>query len=484
MRFKVKDLLNLTMYRRVLYLLLFLLFLGIIFNLTGRMPYDYKSIIFTTIALFIICNAFNLLLAKIFNAKTNFESATITSLILALVSGPFSSIERLPVLLFLGVAAMGSKYLIAYNKKHIFNPAVLAIMLTGILLNMGASWWIEDTSTVIFIILGGLWINYKIKRLEMVFVFLAIYFVSVFLRRGFDISLFLAPSVWFFTLVMLVEPLTSPSTKKNQIIFSTIVGFSYVLMQYFLPTFPYRLETSLLIGNIYAFVAVPSFNTYLIFNRKEQAAKNTWTFYFTPSKKFNFIPGQFLEWTLPHKKLDARGVRRYFTIASSPKEELVSVTMRIFENSSSFKNALLKMNEGDVITVSNPLGSFVLPHEKSEKLAFLAGGIGVTPFRSMVKHLLDENEKRDILMIYSNKTEEEAAFKNLFSEAESVGLKTVYVNTDADGFVDENKIKDEIPDYKERVFYLSGPEPMVKAFKQILSKLGVKGIKTDYFTGY
>ncbi|HBO97684.1 MAG TPA: oxidoreductase, partial [Candidatus Omnitrophica bacterium] len=129
------------------------------------------------------------------------------------------------------------------------------------------------------------------------------------------------------------------------------------------------------------------------------------------------------------------------------------------------------------------------------KLVFIAGGIGITPFRSMIKYLLDMDERRDIILLYSNFKPDDIIYKDIFDQAgKRLGIKTVYTITDKpcpkdwageNCFIDEAMIKKAVPDYKERTFYLSGSHNMVVAFSEILPKMGVKKsrIKSDFFPG-
>ena len=480
-----KSLNQITMYRLMLYFLLVLLATATFLSLIKILPYDPLNILLGGVFLVAICNLANYLFSKLFKAKTNFESASITALILSLIVGPFSFFESWPILAFIGFAAMASKYVFAFKKKHIFNPAATAVFLSAIIFQTGASWWVGSIQLLPIIIVGGLLVLIKIERLELIASFLAVYFFTGLVGRGLSASLFLAPVIWFFVLVMLVEPLTSPSTKKRQMAFGAFVAIFYFGLQKFLPTFAYGLETSLLAGNIFSFFISPSFNLVLVLRKREKVAKDTWAFSFEPMSDFNFVPGQYLEWTYPHKNSDSKGVRRFFTISSSPEETYVMVTLRaLTKKLSSFKKALLEMKQGEQIVASSPMGEFVLPEDKNIPLCFIAGGIGITPFRSMAKHLLEKGEKRDIVLLYSNRKKAEIAFEELFDEAEEVGVKTFNIITERDGYIDEKMIAEKVPDYRERAFYVSGPQPMVEAFKKMLSKMKVKSIETDFFPGY
>jgi ferredoxin-NADP reductase len=141
-------------------------------------------------------------------------------------------------------------------------------------------------------------------------------------------------------------------------------------------------------------------------------------------------------------------------------------------------------------------GDFVLPKNKEEKLVFIAGGIGITPFRSMIKYLTDIKEARDIVLFYLAATPDEFVYKDVFENAKSVGVKTIYMITDSKnvpngwaggvGRISAEIIEKDITDFKTRKFYLSGPNAMVDNYKKIIKSMGIKrsSIITDYFPGY
>jgi ferredoxin-NADP reductase len=161
---------------------------------------------------------------------------------------------------------------------------------------------------------------------------------------------------------------------------------------------------------------------------------------------------------------------------------------------SAFKQTLLRLKVGDTVSAGQLAGDFTLPTNTKKKLVFIAGGIGVTPFRSMVQYILDTG-KRDVVMFYSNKKADEVAYYDILERArEQVGMKTIYALTDDtrsfagsyNGMISPEIIKKEVPDYRERTFYISGPRGMVLAFEAALKDLGIKQtrIKTDYFPGF
>ncbi len=235
----------------------------------------------------------------------------------------------------------------------------------------------------------------------------------------------------------------------------------------------------------------------LILELKEKTpiAFEVYDFLFKQDQNFKFKAGQYMEWTLGHDGQDARGIRRYLTIASSPTEKDIRMGVKFYPNSSSFKQSMLSLGIGDKIVASQLAGDFVLPKNKDKKLVFIAGGIGITPFRSMIKYLLDTKDKRDIILFYSNYAPADIVYKDVFDQGErQLGIKTIYNITNTPypddwrgerGFIDAQMIKRTVPDYKERTFYLSGSHSMVVAFDEILRKMGIKKrqIKKDFFPG-
>jgi ferredoxin-NADP reductase len=141
-------------------------------------------------------------------------------------------------------------------------------------------------------------------------------------------------------------------------------------------------------------------------------------------------------------------------------------------------------------------GDFTLPANPEQQLVFIAGGVGITPFRSMLKYLLDTQQKRDILILYVNRTEKEIIYRDVLNAAYTeLGIKTFYTLTDTTaiprnwtgfvGRIDEQMIQTAVPRYEERTYYLSGPPEMVKAYEQVLKKMHIRKsqIKKDFFPG-
>ncbi len=498
----IDNILNkITMYRLVLYYLTGLLAIAFIFSLFGILPYDPAGLALSSVIILSVSLVTNWIFARIFNATTNVESVYITALILILIITPVmpSNHAGIGFLIFASVWAMASKYMFAIGKKHLFNPAAFAVALSALVINQSATWWVGgNLPLMFFVLIGGLLIVRKIQRFDMVGSFALVTLGATFLTSGNGMmaieQTLLHSSFFFFAFVMLTEPLTTPPNRMLRVIYGAIVGLlfapnTHIGSLYFTP------ELALVIGNVFSYAVSPKGRFMLELEKIEEAAKDVYDFVFTPDREFSFRPGQYLEWTLGHRYPDNRGNRRYLTIASAPTEDEIRIGVKFYPQSSTFKRKLASMKKGDVISVSHLAGGFVLPKNPKKKMVFIAGGIGVTPFRSMVQYLLDSREPRSIVMFYSNKTAEDIAYKDVFDRAQNeLGIKTVYAVTGEkvsgpemySGSIDARLIMQYVPDYRERTFYISGPHTMVEAFKKTLSDMGVSRfkIKSDFFPGF
>jgi ferredoxin-NADP reductase len=206
--------------------------------------------------------------------------------------------------------------------------------------------------------------------------------------------------------------------------------------------------------------------------------------------EIDFQAGQFLQITLKTEP----ELKRYLSISNSPTERgYLEFTKKVTE--SDFSRALNGLHIGDKVKIKYPFGNFTL-NEAAGKIAFLSGGIGITPIRSICKFVVDKNSSMDIILIYANRTISDIAFKEDFDQMQKQysKLKVVHVLSELsselvskEGRVNSQIIQEEIPDYLERKFYLCGPPAMVEAMKKILSEeliLPAKNIITENFQGY
>lgn len=495
-----------TMYRVVLYYLAFLLGAGLILSLFGILAFSPLSLVVSALLITLTCWVTNTMTAYIFSAPENHESTFITALILSLIitpPDPAQYFSYLPFLFWAAVLAMMSKFIFAIGKKHLFNPAAFAVAVMAFTVNQSATWWIGTAWMIPFTLAGGILIVKKIRRWDLVLAYFGAAAATIIgsgILRGADIftlmrGMFLHSPILFFSFVMITEPLTTPPTRTLRIAYGALVGFLFAPSIHFGPVY-LTPELALLFGNIFSYIVSPKQKLILKLKDRVEIANSTYDFVFESSEPLKFRPGQYLEWTLGHYHPDNRGVRRYFTIASSPTEPEIRMGVKFYQAPSSFKKALGALYMGDSIVASHLAGDFTMPKDPKQKIVFIAGGIGVTPFRSMIKYLVDTNEKRDIVLLYSNKTVADVAYRDIFEKAETqLGIKTIYTIDSPEkdmpvwccgGRITSQMISEDVPDYKERIFYISGPQSMVNAFKNILTSMGVKKnrIKTDFFPGF
>lgn len=225
-----------------------------------------------------------------------------------------------------------------------------------------------------------------------------------------------------------------------------------------------------------------------------QRTHNVKSFRFKIKEDVDFKPGQFFFVTI---KIDGVERTKHFSFSNSPTEKgYVEFTKRITD--SEFSKALNRLKIGDWARLKMPYGSFTFEGEY-EKIAFLSGGIGITPIRSICKFATDSMLPTDMVLLYGNNREEDIIFRQDLDNMQSVNknLSIVYTLTSSDidrkiwkgrtGYIDDTMIKEEMPDYTERIFYICGPPRMVESLINILrNKLGVQQdkIKIENFSGY
>jgi len=228
------------------------------------------------------------------------------------------------------------------------------------------------------------------------------------------------------------------------------------------------------------------------FVSSQAEADNIRTFFFKPEKPLHYTAGQFTELVLEHKNMDNRGRKRWFTLSSPPSAELVSITTKYAgdEHSSSFKKTLFKLEPGSEVNLAEPMGDFVLPKLIQTPLIFVAGGIGITPFHSILEWLADANESRPIRLLYGVRSEDEIIFQTTFDKAGQhatiiVGEPSAAWGGERGQLSAEKIIGLEKPS-ADTLVYVSGPEPMVEKLQKDLKYAGIKQsqLVLDFFPNY
>lgn len=214
--------------------------------------------------------------------------------------------------------------------------------------------------------------------------------------------------------------------------------------------------------------------------------------FLTEAKNVHYQSGQFFFVTI---KSDEQELLHHVSFSSSPTEAgYIEFTKKI--TASEFSQSLAMMQPGAWMRLRGPEGEFVLP-KKPTRLAFICGGIGITPVRSMLRYIADKNLAHDAVLIYSNSSFEEIAFREeldaLSATHPNIRVEHVLGGPDLPsdwkgkvGTINKDMLADLVPDYENWRFYVCGPPRIVQLAEDQLIALGVPGdtIKKDYFTGY
>lgn len=240
---------------------------------------------------------------------------------------------------------------------------------------------------------------------------------------------------------------------------------------------------------------MPTHNIKLM--KREEIAEATMAFYFEKPGGFQFRAGQFLNLTLLDPlEHDAEGNMRSFSIASAPEEADLMVATRMRDTA--FKRVLKQMPLEKEFKIAGPFGSFTLHRDESRPAVFLTGGIGVTPFRSILVHAARNKLPHRLCLFYSNRRIEDAAFLDNLQqlEKENPNYKLIVTMTQPEkshrewhgktGYINEGMLSEVIPDLRMPIYYSAGPPEMVAAMRQMLEDIGVSedDIRTEDFAGY
>ncbi len=215
---------------------------------------------------------------------------------------------------------------------------------------------------------------------------------------------------------------------------------------------------------------------------------DTKSFRFKKPPGFNHIAGQ---WAYFNIKIEGTQKLHHFTISSSPTENYLEFTKKITDHP--FSQALDKYKGGEWVLINGPFGEFTYSGENI-KIGALTGGIGITPLRSICRYCVDTGLSTSIRMLYANHTEKDIVFRDELNSMQekdpNIIIKNVLTKEPGwkglKGHIDGNMIKEQIPDYKERVFYICGPPSMNEAMKKALKSLDMPDSKImlEDFTGY
>jgi ferredoxin-NADP reductase len=228
---------------------------------------------------------------------------------------------------------------------------------------------------------------------------------------------------------------------------------------------------------------------------KREVAKGTLMVTFDLlGEEVDFTPGQYFWVELlnpPHE--DEKGARRHITVVTSPTEGVLGLATRLRD--SAFKKSLAELPEGAPVDVEQPKGSFLLPEDTSKEYVFLAGGIGITPFRSMLRYMVDKGLDYHVTLVYSNRDRASTAFFEELQELEAdLPRARVVFTMDQDESWDGEmrRISPEMlqdvlgSDLSSFHFMIAGPPGMARAVTAAILEAGVpeEQVQSDSFSGY
>jgi ferredoxin-NADP reductase len=227
---------------------------------------------------------------------------------------------------------------------------------------------------------------------------------------------------------------------------------------------------------------------------RNEVARGTKVFVFEKPKGFTFKPGQYGGFTLiDPPETDVGGITRRFSLSSAPDDKHIVIATRI--QNTAYKRVLNALPLDSVIKFAGPTGTFILHEDHAIPAVLIAGGIGITPFHSMIKHATQHKLSQPIFLFYGNQTQLDAAFlPELFRyESENPNLKLIATLEKPNGswkgetgYITATMIKKYIHDLFIPHYYICGSPAMVTALQELLAELGVDEdkIKVEDFPGY
>lgn len=227
---------------------------------------------------------------------------------------------------------------------------------------------------------------------------------------------------------------------------------------------------------------------------KREVARGTLFVRFAVDGYPDYRPGAYFWVELPPRgHQDEKGLRRHISLATSPTEKgTVGLATRLRD--SAFKRTLAELEVGDEVEVEEPKGSFLLPEDTDAEYVFVAGGIGITVFRSMLRYVADTGAPYRVTLVYSNRDRESAAFLDELEEIERDvdGVRVVLTMTDEPGWegetrhLDADVLAELVGGLEGKVFLVAGPPEMAEAVAGSLTGAGVpeERVLADKFSGY
>ncbi len=501
-----------SMYRLVLGSLGLLAVLALGLSLLGLIEPRPLDLLASATVLVAVAAAVDALAHALLRRDWRLESSLITAGILLFVIGPTITPAGLVGVALAAAGASASKYVLVWRGRHLLNPAAVGAAVLGVVAAIGAlpsagSWWIGTPALAGPVILLGFAVAVRAEKVLSVALFVAVATVMgtaatmiQYSQAGLAVdaatavgSALLASPVLFLGAFMLPEPLTQPPRRWQRLLVAGVVGV--------LAGWPVAIagvglgaERALLVGNLIAFGFSLRAAVRLTLVERVAESPTVRSLTFRASRPFAFLPGQYLELDVPHRRADARGTRREFSIVSAPEDlPLVRIAFRetAAGTQSSYKRALAGVHPGSALAITGVWGDFVLPSDRAAPVLLVAAGIGVTPFVSQLRHARLGQRTRDVVVVYVAAAAAELAFRQELER--SAARVLVYTPDDpgplAAGWtwmggarLDAAGLQHAVPDLATRHAYVSGPPGLIADLAPALGR--AHAVTTDAFPGY
>lgn len=498
---------RITMYNLIVLVLVAIAVVALVGSLAGQIFYSPLALGASLGVAVVATVISSWLFARLFRTVAHLPSAVITGLLIFFVFIPTADPGGLALLALTAVVASASKFLLAIRGRHVLNPVAAAAVVMSVTTLNPSGWWVATPLLLPFVAVGAFLVLYRTRRLTLGAGFIAVATVLItgrmmLLGTPAPDALWLAIGsfpVVFLAGFMLSEPLTLPPRRWQQF---AVAGIVAVLL-----SFPFQIgpvysspEIALVVGNIVAFAFGQRRGVRMRYLGSRALTPTSAAFDFEPASPVRFVPGQYLELALPHRKVDSRGTRRMFSIASgsgsgsSAGAAPLSIGVKLSDPSSSFKSSLASLEPGAVVRSTWVGGDFLPPSDTSVPLLLAAGGIGVTPFVSQLAGRADgASTPSDVVLVYSVSGPDELAY---LPELAAAGIRVLVTapSRPADlpaswdylgsGRVTAETLRAAVGDIASRRAYVSGPPGYVDHLSTELRKAGARRIRTDQFAGY
>jgi ferredoxin-NADP reductase len=490
-----------TMYRLLTLGLSALAVVALVLSATGALFVEPGALLVSAAVAVAASVASAWLLALAFRTRAHTESAVITGLILLFLFWPTLEARYLGTLALAALVANLAKYVLAWRGRHVLNPAAAGAFVVGLTGWDATTWWVADRWLLVPVLLLTTLIVVRTRRYALVgtFVVVALLLVSARLvveGAGAGDALrtaLVSYPILFLGGVMLTEPLTLPPRRWQQLVEAVAVA-ALLSVSYHVGPLYSTPEAALIVGNLLAFAWGQRGAVRLTLTRQTRLTPRTVELAFRADRPVRFLPGQYLELTVPHPRPDARGTRRVFSVSSAPAADELTVALTVPERASTFKRALAALPVGTRLRATGLGGDFVLPRDPEQPLLLVAGGIGVTPFASHLAAMAAAGERRDVVLVYAVTDHADLAYADTISAtgarvlvlsptSEQDGLPRGWVHLGERRLAAET-LAEAVPDLTQRAAYVSGPPAMVDHTRALLRRAGVRRVRTDAFSGY